>query len=190
MSKSEDSQGCQFVESAQCGSETNVDSQKSEIDSDSPAPPSRSQMHHAVKANSPTVDTVSSAGRKKEKTDQTNTISSGSINSSDNNNILDAESPRTTDSSNLMSAHDDVACQPVASYSCHQFPAPSDSFAAPNILHVQDEDLCNRSEVGSGAGAGFPVKLEDGCAFQVDPSCNYYLPQLDEHTGLPWWDWP
>lgn len=144
-------------------------------------------MHHAVKADSPTVDI---AGRTKEKSEETNTISSGSINSSDNNILDAADSPRTTDSSNLMPAHDDLACQPAASYSCHQFPAPGDSFAAPNILHVQDEDLCNRSEVGSGAGAGFPVKLEDGCAFQVDPSCNYYLPQLDDHTVLPWWDWP
>jgi hypothetical protein len=57
----------------------------------------------------------------------------------------------------------------------------ADSPRTTALSGLQEELACELSFPGDA----FPVKLEDGWAFQVDPHGNYFLPP----GGLPCWDW-
>ncbi|KAG0558425.1 hypothetical protein M758_10G025500 [Ceratodon purpureus] len=62
--------------------------------------------------------------------------------------------------------------------------------ASNHLSGLQEELACDfPPESFGGPGEPFPVKLEDGCGFQVDPNCNYFLPPMLERGVLPWWDW-
>jgi homeobox-leucine zipper protein len=53
-------------------------------------------------------------------------------------------------------------------------------------LQQQEDD---QALVVAPGSEPFNVKFEDGsCGFQVDPSCNYFLPPMLERGVLPWWD--
>ncbi|KAG0626371.1 hypothetical protein M758_2G120900 [Ceratodon purpureus] len=91
--------------------------------------------------------------------------SSDGSNDESSSELLDADSPRTTDSNHLSGLGADS--NHLAAY-CDHF--PPESFVGPGELM-------------------FPVKLEDHGQFQVDPSCNYFLPPMLEQGVLPWWDW-
>lgn len=130
--------------------------------------------------------------------------------------ILDADSPRTIDSGlnshTIMSST--VTSSTVAASSACPGQMYVDTAAATtttivnvpsnsclNVDLVMGQDLvCSRTfsdpQTYNQRSTTSAVKLEgaiNGAAMVFQPadqdSCNYLLPQVDEHGALPWWDW-
>jgi hypothetical protein len=131
--------------------------------------------------------------------------------------ILDADSPRTIDSglnSHTIMSSTVTSSTVAASSACPGqmyvdtaattttttiVNVPSNSCL--NVDLVMGQDLvCSRAfsdpQTYNQRSTTSAVKLEgaiDGAAMVFQPadqdSCNYLLPQVDEHGGLPWWDW-
>ncbi len=126
--------------------------------------------------------------------------------------ILDADSPRTIDSG--LNSHTITSSTVAVSSACPGqiyvdtaattttttiVNVPSNSCL--NVDVVMGQDLvCSRGfsdpQTYNQRSTTSAVKLEgaiDGAAMVFQPadqdSCNYLLPQVDEHGALPWWDW-
>jgi hypothetical protein len=126
--------------------------------------------------------------------------------------ILDADSPRTIDSG--LNCHTIMSSTVAASSACPGqiyvdtaattttttiVNVPSNSCL--NVDLVMGQDLvCSRGfsdpQTYNQRSNTSAVKLEgaiDGAAMVFQPadqdSCNYLLPQVDEHGALPWWEW-